>query len=222
MPTTGGMVGPKESAQGGSLWYKCDPPMNLGEAPIYRASDSTLHWVDCLCEPAEIHILKVNPDTGDAEGKSRVVPLADSVTVAFFRKDHPGSYICAYYQGVAFLDEQTGRLDVVKEIIPTSKRDALRFNDGGVDAKGRFWLAEIDKKAMAYGPNQLPASYGEPKGRLWRYDPDGSLHLMEKGIVCGNGLAWSPDNKTSKFPTSISDKTERLTILQCTSTIQSR
>lgn len=121
------------------------------------------------------------------------------MTVAFFRKDVPGSYICAYYQGVAFLDEATGKLEVVKEIIPTSQRDEFRFNDGGVDAKGRFWLAEIDKKAMAFGPNRLPESYGEPKGRLWRYDPDGSLHEMEKGIICGNGLAWSPDNKTSRL-----------------------
>lgn len=190
--------GPKESIDGGKAWYQCDPPMNLGEAPIYRASDSTLHWVDCLCEPPELHILKIEPDTGDAQGRARVLRLEDSVTVAFFRRNHPGSYICAYYQGVAFLDEATGRLDIVKEIIPTSQRDLLRFNDGGVDAKGRFWLAEIDKKAMAYGPNKLPSSYGEPKGRLWRYDPDGSLHEMEKGIVCGNGLAWSPDNKTSR------------------------
>lgn len=178
--------------------------MVLGEAPIYRASDSTLHWVDCLTEPPELHILHVDPGTGLPNpnvngGKARVVPLADSVTVAFFRKNKPGSYIAAYYQGVCFVDEETGRIDVVKEIIPTDKRDEFRFNDGGIDAKGRFWLAEIDKKAMAYGANKLPESYGEPKGRLWRYDPDGSLHQMEKGVICGNGLAWSPDNKTSAW-----------------------
>jgi sugar lactone lactonase YvrE len=188
-----------EFIQSGGPWYKCDPPMTLGEAPIYRASDSTLHWVDCLSEPAELHILKVDPETGDAIGKAKVLKLEDSVTVQFFRKNVPHSYICAYYQGVAFLDEETGKLEVLKEIIPTNERDLLRFNDGGVDAKGRFWLAEIDKKAMAYGPNKLPESYGTPKGRLWRYDPDGSLHLMESGVICGNGLTWSPDNKTSKL-----------------------
>lgn len=195
-----------EIVQGEDVWYKCDPPMILGEAPIYRAQDSTLHWVDCLAEPATLHILKVDPDTGDPIGKARVSKLPDSVTVAFFRKNKPGSYICAYYQGVAYLDEATGELEVLKEIIPTNQRDELRFNDGGVDAKGRFWLAEIDKKAMAYGPNKLPASYGKPKGRLWRYDPDGSLHLMEDGVICGNGLAWSPDNKTSKLIESFPKK----------------
>ncbi|KAH8653797.1 regucalcin [Xylariales sp. PMI_506] len=185
-----------EVIKGGSAWYRCDPPMVLGEAPIYRASDSTLHWVDCLASPAELHILKVDPETGDAQGRARVLQLEDSVTVQFFRKDKPGSYICAYYQGVAFMDEETGKLEVIKEIIATEDRDKLRFNDGGVDARGRFWLAEIDIKAMAFGPNSLPADFREPIGRLWRYDPDGSLHEMDSGYVCGNGLAWSPDNKT--------------------------
>lgn len=192
-------AGPLEVIEGGKAWLKCGNGMNLGEAPIYRASDSTLHWVDCLCEPAELQIVQVDADTGDAVGETRVVKLEDSVTVAFFRKNRPGSYICAYFQGVAFMDEATGKLEVVKEIIPTSDRGIRRFNDGGVDAKGRFWLAEIDRVAMAYGPNKCPASHGEPIGRLWRYDPDGSLHLMEKGVICGNGLAWSPDNKTSEF-----------------------
>ncbi|KPI35456.1 Regucalcin [Cyphellophora attinorum] len=198
-------AGPKESIEGGKAWYNCDPPMILGEAPIYRASDSTLHWVDCLADPAELHILKVDPDTGDAIGKARILQLEDSVTVAFFRRNKPG-YICAYYQGVAFMDEETGKLEVLKEIIPTKDRELFRFNDGGVDAKGRFWLAEIDRKAFAYPANQLPASYGEPKGRLWRYDPDGSLHEMESGIICGNGLAWSPDNKTMYFNDSVAMK----------------
>ncbi|KIX01107.1 uncharacterized protein Z518_10173 [Rhinocladiella mackenziei CBS 650.93] len=192
-----------EVLQGGKAWYRCGSGMNLGEAPIYRASDSTLHWVDCLCEPPELYILHVDPDTGDAKGEARILKLEDSVTVVFFRQNKPRSYVCAYFQGVAFLDEATGKLEVVQEIIPTGDRDIRRFNDGGVDAKGRFWLAEIDRKAMAFGANKLPAHYGEPLGRLWRYDPDGSLHLMEKGIICGNGLAWSPDNQTMYFNDSI-------------------
>lgn len=185
-----------ECINGGEAWYYCKPPMVLGEAPIFRVSDSTLHWVDCLAN--ELHILKVDPSSGDAIGRARVLTLSDSVTVQYFRKDKPGSYICAYYQGVGFLDEETGRLEVVKEIIPIEDRHKLRFNDGGVDAQGRFWLVEIDLKAMSFGPNRVPDSYGKPLGRLWRYDPDGRLHEMDDGFACGNGLSWSPDNKTSK------------------------
>lgn len=172
--------------------------MVLGEAPIYRAEDSTLHYVDCLKEPAELHILKLDPTTGEAQdGQPRIIQLEESVTVQFFRENKPG-YICAYFAGVAFLDEETGKLEILKEIIPQDERSIRRFNDGGVDVMGRFWLAEIDRKALSLGMGRLPQDYGEPLGRLWRYDPDGSLHLMEKGLVCGNGLAWSPDNKTSE------------------------
>jgi sugar lactone lactonase YvrE len=44
-----------------------------------------------------------------------------------------------------------------------------------------------------------PGEHGTPVGRLWRYDPDGSLHMMvPEGILCGNGVSWSPDNRTSE------------------------
>ena len=185
---------------GGKAWFKCaQGPMVLGEAPIYRSGDSTLHWVDALKEPAELHILSVDPESGDAKGDARVLVLEDSVSVHFFRKNVKGSYICAYYQGVAFMDEETGKLEILREIIPTDKRAERRFNDGGVDAKGRFWLVEIDKKAVAFGLGKVPESYGEPKGHLWRYDPDGSLHEFKVGVICGNGVKWSPDNKTCRF-----------------------
>lgn len=46
------------------------------------------------------------------------------------------------------------------------------------------------------GPGNIPSTY-EPKGRLWRYDPDGSLYQMDSGVICGNGIGWSPNNKTS-------------------------
>ena len=79
--------------------------MILGEAPIYRVSDSTLHWVDYPpCRPA----------SGAPTGLARVLQLEDSVSVFAFRKDVKGSYICAYYGGIALTDEETGKLDVLK------------------------------------------------------------------------------------------------------------
>lgn len=185
--------------------------MVLGESPIYRASDSTLHWVDCLITPPELHILHLDPTTHQPLGPSKRLPLSDSVSVLFFRQSHPKSYICAYYQGIAFLDEDTGKLEVVKEIIPAQERGLRRFNDGGVDAKGRLWLAEIDVRAAAAvdavasdeGKERVLEELGEPVGRLWRYDPDGTLHLMDRGVICGNGVGWSPDWKNSECFSSL-------------------
>jgi len=88
------MQPPLETVQGGKAWYKpSNGPMVLGEAPIYRASDSTLHWVDVLKEPSELHILKVDPESGDPIGDARVLVLEDSVSVHYFRKSVKGSYI---------------------------------------------------------------------------------------------------------------------------------
>ena len=192
--------------KGGGAWLRLDRPMVLGEAPLYRESDRTLHYVDCLHDPAELHVLQLD-EKGEAASQPKIIELDESVTVACFRQHKPG-YICAYFAGVAFMDEETGKLEILKEIIPQEERGIRRFNDGMVDCMGRFWLAEIDRKGLTYPAMKLPKDHGEPIGRLWRYDPDGSVHLMEKGLVCGNGLAWSPDNKTSGLRSNLYDRHE--------------
>lgn len=76
--------------QGGDAIYKFPTgPMVLGEAPIFRKSDNTLHLVDCIKEPCELHILKLDPVTGDVVD-SKVHILEESVTVQFFRRNKPG------------------------------------------------------------------------------------------------------------------------------------
>ncbi|KAJ6110351.1 Anterior fat body protein, partial [Penicillium sp. IBT 16267x] len=129
------------------------------------------------------------------------------VTVAAFHLNKPRSYIAAYYQGECFLDEETGKLVVACEIIPSAERSKRRFNDSGVNAAGRFWLAENDLTATAFPPGKLPADYGVPRGCLWRCDPDWGLHMMMPGgIICGNGVKWSPDMRTMYLNDSIGMK----------------
>ncbi|KAG4434831.1 hypothetical protein IFR05_009670, partial [Cadophora sp. M221] len=153
---------PIQTIRGDPPFHKPPTPMTLGEAPIYRPSDSTLHWVDPLKNPPELHILPISALTGAPLGPSRILQLPDSVSVLYFRKNVPGSYICAYHAGIAFLDEETGRLDILREIIPESEKGRRRFNDGGVDRMGRFWAAEIDRVAVGeFGLGGPPLeSYG--------------------------------------------------------------
>jgi len=68
-----------------------------------------------------------------------------------------------------------------------------------VDAKGRFWAGEIDLPAMA---GRVPANH-EPTGRLFRFDPDGTLAQHESGILCSNGIGWSPDNTKMYYNDSL-------------------
>ena len=185
---------PREDRSTDAPWITMPRPMALGEAPVYRDSDRTLHFVDFEAEPPQLFVLQLD-ERGDAVGMPKCIALSDSVSVACFRENKP-SYVCAYYQGVGFMAED-GTLEKVHEIIPTSQRDVLRMNDGAIDVAGRFWMTEIDIKALALGTGRIPPGQ-VCLGRLWRFDPDGTLHLMDEDFACGNGVAWSPDNKTSK------------------------
>ena len=49
-------------------------------------------------------------------------------------------------------------------------------------------------RAAASGSAPSASSRGE--AALYRYDPDGSLHVMETGLTISNGLGWSPDGRT--------------------------
>ena len=42
----------------------------------------------------------------------------------------------------------------------------------------------------------------DPVGKLFRLDPDLSVHTLDTGIVCSNGPCWSPDGKTFYFADS--------------------
>lgn len=80
----------------------------------------------------------------------------------YFRKGKGGGYICAYESGIGLVDVVDGvygKIQVVKDIIPESERGMRRFNDGGVDPKGRFWFGEVDKKVASYGAGKFCALF---------------------------------------------------------------
>ncbi|KAG9239577.1 hypothetical protein BJ875DRAFT_83836 [Amylocarpus encephaloides] len=178
---------------GGDVWHTNNPANRLGESPIYRSIDSTLHWTDIHATPCTIQILKIEPRTGDVLGPARILEVPfDPITVIRFRRDVPGSYICGYKKGIAFLSEESGEVEVVKELLKEDET-GLTMNDGGVDPQGRFWIGSVDLEAI--DAQQSGKEYGEPRGKLWRYSPDGSCTIMESGVMIGNGMCWSPDGK---------------------------
>lgn len=168
--------------------FKFPQPLKLGEGPIYRFEDSTLHYVDF--ESKEVHILPLNPDTltKDENRELRVLKTEEPITCLYFQADKPG-YICLYFDGIGELDEETGKLTKLKEICDPKK---CRLNDGCVDPKGRLWLGELD-----YETGNGPLSYTHtPIGRFFQYTKDGTLTtVIPDNIAISNGIAFSPDYK---------------------------
>ena len=141
----------------------------LGESPIWDSTRQILYWVDIYNH----RVNQFNPSTG----QNLFFDVGDVVgSIALAGKDQ---LIMAQRDGLAFLNIQTG--DVTPIIPVEADIQDNRFNDGKCDPQGRFWFG-----SMCQGKNQ---------GSLYRYDPDGSLHLMETGLTIANGLGWSPDQK---------------------------
>ncbi|RDW92214.1 hypothetical protein BP5796_01608 [Coleophoma crateriformis] len=205
------MSPPVETITINQVWHRNHPANKLGESPIYRASDSTLHWIDMMSSPSEVHILQIDPVSGDAvNGQFRILKVQGDYALSClaFREGIPGSYIVGYRYGIAFLDETTGALDIVKELVEQEKRASVWCNDGAVDPQGRFWLGEVDLTALNAAVQGQ--AYEKPRGRLWRFDGrSGECAIMRRGIGCGNGLGWTMDGKRFFYNDSVTQVISR-------------
>lgn len=142
----------------------------LGEGPVWDSTNQWLYWVDIYNH----RVNRFNPVTGE----NLYFDVGDVVgAIALTRKNR---LIMALRHGLAFLNLDTGEVIPIIQIEADQPRN--RFNDGKCDRQGRFWFGSLSR-------DQTQAS-------LYRYDPDGSLHLMETGLTISNGLGWSPDQKT--------------------------
>jgi sugar lactone lactonase YvrE len=142
----------------------------LGEGPIWDSRQQLLYWVDIYNH--RVH--RFYPPTG----RDEYFDVGDVVGAIALAGDN--KLIMALRHQLAFLDTQTGLVSSIIEIEADRKNN--RFNDGKCDPQGRFWFGSMSSEA-----NQA---------QLYRYDQDGSLHIMETGLTISNGLGWSPDQKT--------------------------
>jgi sugar lactone lactonase YvrE len=141
----------------------------LGEGPVWNASEAALYWVDI---PAgRFHLWE--PGTG----VHVVHEVGTELGVLRFRAG--SGLILGTRRGLAFWDGPDAELRVVSP--PECTPLGVRFNDGAVDRRGRFWAGTMGRG---------------PVGVLYRLDPNGSIHTMETGLSTSNGLGWSPDNRT--------------------------
>jgi sugar lactone lactonase YvrE len=143
----------------------------LGEGPMWDSTRKLLYWVDIYNH--RVH--QFNPatrengffDVGDVVG---AIATAGADRLIMLLRHH-----------LAFLNTQTGVVTPILEIEGNLPHN--RLNDGKCDPQGRFWFGSM-------------CSIEKPQASLYRYDNDGSLHLMETGLTISNGLGWSPDQKT--------------------------
>ncbi|EXJ86911.1 hypothetical protein A1O3_03865 [Capronia epimyces CBS 606.96] len=175
----------------GSVKTLVAPHTKLGESPIVRQSDGTLHFIDVL--GAAIHVLKL-PDLQVL----RSITCPQPISFICFHEE--GGYVACSFDSVVRIGEDGG-WQVMKQVLADS--NSVRLNDGAVDSQGRLWFGSIDLATEAVPISDFDSRIHSPRGSLYRYDRDGTLTVFEDGgIVCGNGIGWSPDEATMYFTDS--------------------
>jgi sugar lactone lactonase YvrE len=140
-----------------------------GEAPIWWRN--ALYFVDI--EKGVVH--RYDPESGlekswdIGQRVGTVVPRAS------------GGLVIAGDHGFSFLDEETGVLTPIVD--PESELPDNRFNDGKCSPDGRFFAGSISlsKKTGA--------------ARLYRLDPDLTVHEAFGPVTNSNGIVWSHDGR---------------------------
>jgi sugar lactone lactonase YvrE len=148
---------------------------SLGEGPLWDVEEQRLYWIDSY-GPA-VHVMDPK---GGAKKSWR---LPEPVGSMALRRN--GGAVVSLRSGFHFLDFETGEVTCIQETHKGEMRP--RLNDGKVDARGRFLSGSMDFEER------------DPVGKLFRLDPDLSLHTLDTGIICSNGPCWSPDGKTLYF-----------------------
>jgi sugar lactone lactonase YvrE len=146
----------------------------------YRAKwgEGPLWWGDALLYvDIENHrVIHFNPATGE----ERIYEVGERVGTVVPRE--AGGFVIAGDHGFSLLDED-GRLHKIADPEPDKKPDN-RFNDGKCSPDGRFFAGTIS----------LVKKTGD--ARLYRLDPDLTVHEVFGPVTNSNGIVWSADGRT--------------------------
>ena len=141
-----------------------------GEGPIWW--QGALYFVDI--EGHRVH--RYDP----ADGSEKSWDVGQRVGTVVPRES--GGLVIAGDHGLLFLDEETGHLTAIAD--PEADKPDNRFNDGKCSPDGRFFAGTIS----------LVKKTGD--ARLYRLDPDLTLHEAFGPVTNSNGIVWSADGAT--------------------------
>lgn len=159
-------------------WIDPPGPSLLGEGPVWSVREQALYWVDI--EGLLVHRWQWGTE------QVRTWPVPCMIGALALREQ--GGLVVALQNGIHTMDLTTGDLTFVVD--PEGDVPGTRYNDGTVDAAGRFWIGGMVLDGA-------PASAG-----LYRIEADGRWFGMLTGLGCGNGAGFSPDGTVMYYTDS--------------------
>jgi D-xylonolactonase len=137
----------------------------LGEGPLWHADEGRLYWTDITGGA----LFRYSPADGTHER------CYEGPQVGGFTIQADGSLLLFREKG-AIVRWRDGVVETLYEDIPEERN--TRFNDVAADPAGRVFCGTMATK--------------ERKGRLYRLDTDGTLHVAIDAVGISNGIGFTP------------------------------
>ena len=148
-----------------------------GEGPLWHPAEQVLYWVDIPTG----RVLRYDPHGDNGRGTSEQVWAGEEVGGLTLQAD--GSLLLFLARGAIKIRKPNGDMETVVEEIEGEQ--TTRFNDVIADPEGRVFCGTMPTR--------------ERKGRLYRLERDGSLHIVRENVGCANGMGFTPDRKQMYF-----------------------
>lgn len=140
----------------------------VGENPLWHPIERKLYWTDIPTG----RLFRYDPASGNHEQCYAGRPVGG------FTIQEDGALLLFMDRGTI----ATWRDGVLHNIVPElADERTSRFNDVIADPQGRIFCGTMSTE--------------QRKGRLYRLDLDGSVHLLLENIGCSNGMAFTLDRK---------------------------
>ena len=165
----------------------------LAESPLWDAQRQAWFWMDI--DQHQIHQHTVHIDN-DAEHRVWQLPLEARYDIGAIALADNGDLMLALRAGIASFNPDEAPKNISPEIRIPAPYDTstTRFNDGGVDAQGRWWIGSLYAPKTYAGAHLFCLEHGVLKpilGELANIEP-----YKNWGITTANGWAMSPDGTT--------------------------
>jgi sugar lactone lactonase YvrE len=143
----------------------------LGECPVWLADVAQLLFVDVTGR--RLHRFSPGPGT--------LASVEVEEDIGFVAPARAGGLVAGLRSGIWLLADD-GRK---RRLLAANPEDArtLRFNDGGIDSRGRLLIGTIDETRR------------DGRAGLYRLDAAG-LTQLASGLMTSNGVAFAPDGRT--------------------------
>ena len=146
----------------------------VGEGPMWDPDIQKLVWTDIETG----RLFSYDPESG----ANALIHQGHNVGGLVLNRQ--GGYLTFIWCGVALWKSDDEWVRIHPE---THAGELLQFNDVNADPGGRVFAG----------------TYFEDKpGKLYRFDPDGTIELVEEGVGCSNGMGFSPDLSTMYYTDS--------------------